>query len=64
MLSDIHRTFRKTGKKINITKFQKVYKISLVCVWFSYTYTHMLFLKLFSIIGYYKILIIVPCAIQ
>ena len=32
MLSDIHRTFRKTGKKINITKFQKVYKISFVCV--------------------------------
>ena len=24
MLVDVHRTFRKTGKKINITKFQKV----------------------------------------
>ena len=28
---------------------------------FSYTYTHILFLKLFSIKGYYKILTIVPC---
>ena len=27
--------------------------------WFSYTYTHILFLKLFSTIGYYKILTIV-----
>ena len=36
--------------------------------WFSYTYTHILFLKFFSIVGYYKILsiislcfIICPC---
>ena len=28
--------------------------------WFSYTYIHILFLRLFSIIGYYKILIRVP----
>ena len=32
--------------------------------WLIYTYTHILFLRLFSIIGYYKILSIVPCAIQ
>ena len=32
--------------------------------WFIDTYTHILFLRLFSIIGYYKILTIVPCAVQ
>ena len=32
--------------------------------WFSYTNTHILLLKLFSIIGYYKLLTIVPYAIQ
>ena len=32
--------------------------------WFSYTHTHVLFLKLLPIIAYYKILTIVPCAIQ
>ena len=32
-----------------------------MCVCFSYTCTHILFLKLFSINGYYKILTIVPC---
>ena len=31
--------------------------------WCSYANTHMLFLKLFSIIDYYKILTIVPCGI-
>jgi len=31
--------------------------------WFSYTNTHLLFLKLFSIIGYYKILTMVPYAV-
>ena len=30
--------------------------------WFSYTNTHKLFFKLFSIIGYYKILVTVPYA--
>ena len=35
-----------------------------VARWFNYTNTHILFLKLFSIIGYYKILTIVPCALQ
>ena len=29
-----------------------------------YKYTHILFLKLFSIINYYKILPIVPCAVH
>ena len=29
--------------------------------WFSYTYIHILFFRLFSVIGYYKLLIIVPC---
>ena len=42
------------GKNINIIKFQKVE--FFFCVWFSYTDTDTLFLKLFSIIGYYKIL--------
>ena len=30
--------------------------------WFNYTCTHILFFRLFYIIGYYKILTIVPCA--
>ena len=34
-----------------------------IAEWFNYTYIHILFLKLFSIIDYYKILTIVPCAI-
>ena len=50
MLLDFHRTFRKTGKKINITKFQKVELIFLV-------------IQLFIYIGYYKILTIVHYAI-
>ena len=32
--------------------------------WFSYTYTYILFLKLFSIIGYCRILTIVACDLQ
>ena len=51
LLLDVHRIFRKTGKKINITKFQKVELIFLV-------------IQLFIYIGYYKILTIVPCAVQ
>ena len=51
LLLNVHRTFRKTGKKINITKFQKVELIFLV-------------IQLFIYIGYYKILTIVPCAVQ
>ena len=31
--------------------------------WFSYTYTYILFLRLFSVVDYYNILTIVPCAI-
>ena len=57
LLLDFHRVFRKTGKKINVIKFQKV---EFLCV----IQLYILFLKLFSIIGYYKILIIVPCSVQ
>ena len=32
-----------------------------MCLCFSYTYTHILFLKLFSIKSYYKVLTIGPC---
>ena len=32
LLLDVHRTFRKTHKKINITKFQKVEFFVCVCV--------------------------------
>ena len=31
--------------------------------WFSYTCTHILFFRLFSVIDYYRILTIVPCTI-
>jgi len=62
LLLDVHRAFRKTGKKINITKFQKVEFFFCVCD--SVIHIHMLFLKLFSIIGYYKTVTIVPCAKQ
>ena len=57
LLLDIHRTFRKTSKKINIIKSSK--SRILFCV-LQLQYTHILFLKLFSIEGYYKILTIVP----
>ena len=30
----------------------------------THTYTHIYFFRFFSIIGYYKVLNIVPCAIQ
>ena len=53
LLVDVHRIFSKTGKEvINIPKFQKVEFFS-VCV--------ILFLKLFFIICYYKILTTVLC---
>ena len=60
LLLDVHRTFRKTGKNINITKFQKVeffFHGSVICI-------HILFLKLFFIADYYMILAIVAYAIQ
>ena len=57
LLLDVHRTFRKTGKKIDITKFQKVE--FFFCVYDSVIHIH-IFLNLFSIISYDKILIIVP----
>ena len=47
MLLDVHRTFRKTGN------FKKV-EFFFVCV--IQLYIYMLFLKLFSSIGYYIIL--------
>ena len=50
MLSlDIHRMFRKTGKEINITKFQKVESF-FVCVIQFYTQI------IFEIIFHYKLL--------
>ena len=51
LLVDFRRTFRKTGKMINVTKFQKVESF-FVCD--SIIHIHILFLKLFSILGYYK----------
>ena len=32
--------------------------------WFRYIYTHILFFRLFFILGFYKILTTLPCAIQ
>ena len=61
MLLDVHKTFRKTGKKISITKFQKIEFFYFCDLLYVYTY---IILKLFSVTGYYKILTIVPCAIQ
>ena len=49
MLLDVHRTFIKTGKMINIAKFQKV-EFFFVCVIRLHVYTY------FSIIFHYKLL--------
>ena len=38
----VHRTFRKTGKKINITKFQNI-ELIFVCVIQLYIYTYIIF---------------------
>ena len=35
---DVHRTFRKTDKKVNITKFQEVEFLSCVIQLYIYTY--------------------------
>ena len=51
MLLDVHRTFKKTGKKINITKSQKV-ELFCVCVIQLYIYTYVIF----EIIFRYKLL--------
>ena len=48
---DVHRTFRKTGKKINITKFQKV-EFFFVYVIQSYICTYVIF----EIIFHYRLL--------
>ena len=61
-LLDVYRTFRKTGKTINITKFQNV-EFFCVCVIQLYIYTYIIFEIIFYL-HYYKILTIVSCAIQ
>ena len=58
LLLDVHRTFRKAGQKINITKFQKV-EFFFVYVIQLYIYTYIIF----EIIFHYRLLQ-VPCAIQ
>ena len=42
LLLDVHRTSRKIGNKINITKFQKV-EFFFVCVIQLYIYTYIIF---------------------
>ena len=37
-------------------------KVIQICMY--YIYTHIFFVRFFSTVGYYKILSIVPCAIQ
>ena len=46
LLLDVHRTFRKTGKKINITKFQKV-EFLFVYVTQLYIHTYIIFEVIF-----------------
>ena len=46
LLLDVHRTFRKTGKKINISKFQKV-EFFFVCVVQLYIHTYVIFESIF-----------------
>ena len=58
LLLDVHRTFRKTGKKIDITVSKSRIFFNVYVLLYIYTYV---FLKLFSIMGYYKTLTIVPC---
>ena len=51
LLLDVHRPFRKTGKKVNITKFQKV-EFLFVCGIQLYIYTY----SSFAIIFHYRLL--------
>ena len=51
LLLNVHRTFRKPGKKINITKFQKV-ECFCVCVVQLYIYAYVIF----EIIFHYRLL--------
>ena len=54
-------------KKLNYGCFTILYQFqvySRVIQLHTHRYTHMLFFRFFSIIDYYKILSIVPCAIQ
>ena len=50
MLLDFHRKFRKTGTKINVTKFQKVEIFFGVCDSVIHTYI------IFEIISHYRLL--------
>ena len=50
LLLDVHMTFRKTGKKTNITKFQKV-ELFCVCVIQLYIYMYIIF----EIMFYYRL---------
>ena len=51
LLLDVHRIFRKTDKKIDITEFQNV-EFLLVCVIQLYIYTYIIF----EIIFHYRLL--------
>ena len=62
LLLDVHRTFRKIGNKINLTKFQKV-EFFCMCVIQLYIYTYIIF----EVISHYRLfqeIDIVPCAIH
>ena len=50
LLLDVHRTFRKTDKKVNITKFQEVEFLSCVIQLYIYTYI------ILEIIFHYRLL--------
>ena len=50
LLLDVHRTFRKIGNKINITKFQKV-EFFCMCVIQLYIYAYIIF----EVISHYRL---------
>ena len=47
MLLNVHKTFIKTGKKIHITKFQKVELLFGMCVFHLHIYTYVIFAIIF-----------------
>ena len=68
-------TLRMFSMPLDCTLYFFFFLIYFIEVWLTYSvsgaqrgdsviHVHILFLRLFSIIGYYKILTIVPCAIQ